>query len=286
MPTTTRFTYAGDVQNVSTTVIPRIYGRSYAIEADIHVPEGGAEGVLCAFADFIGGFALWVDERGHLNHTYQFLGVETYKQVSSEPIPTGDVLVKMLFEIDEPKPGSGGSVTLWAGDRQIGEGRLDHTCSMLFTTYAGMDMGRDNGGVVDDAYEDKAPYAFTGTLRNVVFDLKPMALGGRAGTARGGVDRRRGERRGRLGFPVPRNSPGSPGRRFSLAAIGGSNSIRLWRALRVSRATMARPFGVNASPSGLPARSPRCQVARAVASPPGARRSESRAIEPDLSLSR
>ena len=143
MPTITRFTFAGDVQNVSTAVIPRIYGRSYAIEADIHVPEGGAEGVLCAFADFIGGFALWIDEGGHLVHTYQFLGVETYKQVSTEPVPTGDVVVKMLFEIDEPKPGSGGQVTLWAGDRQIGEGRLDHTCSMLFTTYAGMDMGRE-----------------------------------------------------------------------------------------------------------------------------------------------
>ena len=129
-----------------------------------------------ASGDFIGGFSLWVDERGHLNHTYQFLGVETYKQTSIEPIPTGDVLVKMLFDIDEPKPGSGGDVTLWANGKQIGEGRLDHTCSMLFTTYAGMDMGRDNGGVVDDAYEDKAPYAFTGTLRNVVFDLKPMAL--------------------------------------------------------------------------------------------------------------
>ncbi len=173
MPTTTRFEFAGDVQNVSTMVIPRIYGRSYAIEADLHVPEGGAEGVLCAFADFIGGFALWMDERGHLVHTYQFLGVETYKQVSTEPIPTGDVLVKMLFEADEPKPGTGGPVTLWANGRQIGEGRLDHTVGMLFTTYAGMDMGRDNGGVVDDAYEDKAPYAFTGTLRKVVFDLHP-----------------------------------------------------------------------------------------------------------------
>ena len=176
MPTNTRHTFAGDVQNVSTTVIPRIYGRSYSIEADVHVPDGGAEGVLCAFADFIGGFALWVDERGYLNHTYQFLGVDTYKQTSTEPIPTGDVTLRMLFEIDEPRPGAGGNVTLWAGDRQIGEGRLDHTCSMLFTTYAGMDMGRDNGGVVDDAYEDKAPYPFTGTLRSVVFDLKPLGL--------------------------------------------------------------------------------------------------------------
>ena len=64
-------------------------------------------------------------------------------------------------------------MSLWVNDRQIGEGRLDHTCAMLFTTYAGMDMGRDNGGVVDEDYADKAPYAFTGTLRKVTFDLKP-----------------------------------------------------------------------------------------------------------------
>ncbi|MCO5197059.1 MAG: arylsulfatase [Anaerolineae bacterium] len=173
MDTTTRFNFAGDVQNVSTTVIPRIYGRSYAIEAELEVPEDGAEGVLCAFADFIGGFSLWVDENGHLIHTYQFLGIDTYRQVSTEPIPTGEVTVKMLFEIDEPKPGAGGNVTLWANDKQIGEGRMPHSVAMLFTTYAGMDMGRDNGGVVDLDYEDKAPYAFTGKLKNVVFDLKP-----------------------------------------------------------------------------------------------------------------
>jgi arylsulfatase len=36
-----------------------------------------------------------------------------------------------------------------------------------------MDVGRDNGLVVDLDYEDKAPYAFTGTLKTVVFDLQP-----------------------------------------------------------------------------------------------------------------
>jgi hypothetical protein len=173
LPTITRYTYAGDVQNIQTTMIPRIYGRSYAIEANLNVPDGGAEGVIVAFADFIGGFALWVDDKGLLNHTYQFLGVETYKQTSTEPIPTGDVAVKMLFEIDEPKPGAGGKVTLWANDKQIGEGTMPQTVALLYTTYAGMDIGRDNGGVVDLAYEDKAPYAFTGTVKNVVFDLKP-----------------------------------------------------------------------------------------------------------------
>lgn len=45
--------------------------------------------MIVANADFMGGFALWVDEQRHLHHTYSFLGVETYRQVSSEPLPPG-----------------------------------------------------------------------------------------------------------------------------------------------------------------------------------------------------
>ncbi|MCB0203688.1 MAG: arylsulfatase [Anaerolineae bacterium] len=176
LPTTTRFTFMGDVQNVQRGMTPRIQGRSYAIEGELHVPVGGAEGVIIANADFTGGFSLWVDEKGLLHHTYSLLGVEFYRQVSSEPLPAGDVLVKMLFESDEPKPGSGGKVTLWANEKQIGEGRLDKTVPIAFTSYAGMDIGRDNGGVVDLTYEEKAPYAFTGTVKKVVFDLKPAHI--------------------------------------------------------------------------------------------------------------
>jgi arylsulfatase len=175
LPTITRYTFAGDVQNVQRGMVPRVFGRSYAIESDLVVPEGGAEGVIVANADFIGGFALWVDAEHLLHHTYSFLGVETYKQVSTEPLPTGEVTVRMLFEADEPKPGSGGKVTLWANDRQIGEGTLPRTVPVAFSSYAGMDVGRDNGLVVDLDYEDTAPYAFTGTVKHVVFDLKPAA---------------------------------------------------------------------------------------------------------------
>ncbi|HMK08525.1 MAG TPA: arylsulfatase, partial [Anaerolineales bacterium] len=175
LPTVTRQEYAGDVQNVNRGLVPRIYGRSYSIEAEIEVPKSGAEGVLVANADFIGGWALWIDEKHRLNHTYSFLGVETYRQTSTKPIPTGELTVKMLFEIDEPKPGAGGKVTLWVNDEQIGEGRIDKTIPLSPTSYAGMDMGRDNGSVVDLDYEDRAPYAFTGKLKKVVFDLKPHA---------------------------------------------------------------------------------------------------------------
>lgn len=175
LPTTTRFAFQGGVQNIQRGMVPRIFGRSYAIEARLHVPDGGAEGVLVANADFMGGFALWVDEGGLLHHTYSFLGVETYRQVSTEPIPAGDVCVRLLFESEQPVLGSGGRITLWANDRLIGEGELPKTVTLAFTSYAGLDIGRDNGLVVDRGYEAKAPYAFTGTVKEVIFDLMPIA---------------------------------------------------------------------------------------------------------------
>ena len=175
LPTQTRFAFAGGVDNIQWGMIPRIFGRSYSIEADLVVPEIGAEGVIVAMADFIGGFGLWVNDAGNLCHTYSLLGVETYKQVSSTPLPTGDVTVRMLFEATEHKPGTGGHVSLFINDEQVGEGDMPRTVPVTFTSYSGMDIGRDNGLVVDRAYEDRAPYAFTGTVKRVVFDIQPAA---------------------------------------------------------------------------------------------------------------
>jgi arylsulfatase len=176
LPTTTRFTFYGDVQNVQRGMIPRIYGRSYAIEGDLHVPEGGAQGVILSHADEMGGFSLWVGEDGLLRHTYSMLGVEVYRQVATTPLPAGDVAVRMQFDADEARPATGGMVGLYVNGERVGEGRIDRTVPIAFTSYAGMDVGRDNGLVVDTAYKSKAPYVFTGTVRKVVIDLKPASV--------------------------------------------------------------------------------------------------------------
>jgi arylsulfatase len=176
LPTTTRFTFYGDVQNVQRGMVPRIYGRSYAIEGELAVPEGGAEGVIVANADEIGGFALWVDGDGMLHHSYSMLGVERYSQVATKALMPGDVVVRMQFDADETRPGTGGAVSLYANGERIGEGRIDRTVPIAFSSYAGMDIGRDNGLVVDPAYKTRAPYAYTGTVRKIVFDLKPARL--------------------------------------------------------------------------------------------------------------
>ena len=168
----TTFEFRGDVQNVLSGMIPRIYNHSYAISADLVVPEGGAEGVIVAESDHLGGFTLYVKD-GKLTHTYSMMGVFLFKQVAEEDLPSGEITVRMEFAADEAKPATGGEVTLFIGDRPVGKGRMDHTVPIRFSAYAGMDIGRDNGGVVDLAYEDQKPFAFTGTVKKVVFDIKP-----------------------------------------------------------------------------------------------------------------
>ena len=172
----TTFEFRGDVQNVLSGMIPRIYNHSYAISADLVVPEGGAEGVIVAESDHLGGFTLYVKD-GKLTHTYSMMGVFVFKQVAEEDLPAGEITVRMEFAADEAKPATGGEVTLFIDDRPVGKGRMDHTVPIRFSAYAGMDIGRDNGGVVDLAYEDKKPFAFTGTVKKVVFDIKPHLSG-------------------------------------------------------------------------------------------------------------
>ena len=172
LPTVTTFEFRGDVENVLSGMIPRVYNHSYAITADLVVPEGGADGVIVAEADHLGGFSLWVDG-GRLTHTYSMMGVFVFRQQAEEPLPAGEVTVRMEFTADAPKPATGGDVTLYVDDNPVAKGRMDHTVPIRFSAYASMDIGRDNGGVVDLRYEDRKPFPFTGQIKRVVFDVKP-----------------------------------------------------------------------------------------------------------------
>ena len=172
LPEESKFVYRGDIQNVPSGMIPRIYNHSYTISADLVIPAGGAEGVIVAEADHLGGFALFVQD-GKLKHTYSMLGVLEYTQAAEQPLPTGKVNVELVFTADAPKPATGGEVTLLVNGEPVASGRMEHTVPGRFSGYSGMDIGRDNGLVVDQSYADKAPFAFTGEITQVVFDVAP-----------------------------------------------------------------------------------------------------------------
>ena len=87
LPEVSTFEFRGDVENVMSGMVPRIYNHSYTISADLVIPEGGAEGVIVANADHLGGFSLFVDS-GRLTHTYSMMGVFVFRQQADEPLPS------------------------------------------------------------------------------------------------------------------------------------------------------------------------------------------------------
>jgi len=78
----------------------------------------------------------------------------------------------VLNSYDAPVMAPGGTATLSVNQKIVGSGRMNHTVPILFTAYSGMDIGRDNGEVVDPRYQAKAPFAFSGTIKQVTFDIR------------------------------------------------------------------------------------------------------------------
>jgi arylsulfatase len=170
----TSFTFRPGVENVGAGMLPPIYNRSFAITAELEVPPDGVEGVIVAEADSLGGFALYV-QGGRLRYTYGNLGLSTDTLVASEPLPPGKVVARYEFAADAPgKPAGGGRGSLAINGRKVAEGRIEHTVPQRFSSYAGMDIGRDNGDPVDKGYADRSPFPFTGRIDKVVFDLGPL----------------------------------------------------------------------------------------------------------------
>jgi arylsulfatase len=167
-----RFVFPLGVENIGPGMIPRIYARSYVIHADLEIPAAGAEGVLVAEGSNMGGFAFYVEE-GKLKHTLSLYGLRFETISSASPLPTGKLHVRYEFQADEEnKPGTGGKTTLYVNDEKVAEGRLQNSVAFRFSLYAGMDIGKDNGFCVSPSYAAKAPFAFSGKLEKVEFELK------------------------------------------------------------------------------------------------------------------
>lgn len=181
-PAKERFTYLPGVENLSPGLVPRVYNRSFAIDANIEVSRNdcifalcrGAEGVLVAEGDYLGGFSLYV-LHGKPRFTYSFLGLKFDTITSSETLPTGKVTVRFAFTADDPdKRATGGTGRLFINGRQVAEGRIERTVPLQFTSHAGMDIGRDNGRpvVTEVVYAFERPFATQTKIISIDFELE------------------------------------------------------------------------------------------------------------------
>jgi len=173
-PPRDRYVYFPDSADVPEQQAVNIRNRSFAIGALVDIPAPGAEGVLFAHGARFGGHALYVkDDR--LHYVNSFVGMFEQKIDATEDLPTGeDLILSAAFEKDgEDPPGvATGTLTLFHGDKKVGEGRIKTQPGFFSLAGEGLCIGRDSGEAVTDDYPGTSPHRFSGgTIKRVAVDV-------------------------------------------------------------------------------------------------------------------
>jgi arylsulfatase A-like enzyme len=169
-----RYTYYPDAADIPETQAVNVHNRSYSIGALVDIPAPGAQGVLFAHGSWFGGHALYVKDN-RLHYVNNFVGIMEQKVVATEDVPTGENLIlSASFDKDgEDPPGvATGLLSLYYGDRKVGEGRIRVQPGYFELAGEGLCIGRDGGAAVTDDYPGERPYRFTGgTINRVAIDV-------------------------------------------------------------------------------------------------------------------
>jgi len=168
-----RYLYYPDTAGIPEAQAVNIRNRNYIVGAWVEIPAPGASGVLFAQGSHFGGHTLYIkDDR--LHYVYNFVGMIEQRVVGSEDIPTGENLIlSASFEKDgEDPPGvSTGVLSLFHGDRKVGEGRIKTQPAAFGLSGTDLTVGRAISNITDE-YPGQRPWAFTGgTLKRVAVDV-------------------------------------------------------------------------------------------------------------------
>jgi arylsulfatase A-like enzyme len=166
-------TLFGGMGRISENSIVVTKNKSFALTAEVVVPEGGANGVMIAQGGAFGGWSLYAQE-GKPAFCYNLFGLQQFKTYGPEQIPAGTHQVRMEFAYDGGGLAKGGDVTLLVDGSPVGKGRVDGTVPMLFSADETTDVGSDTATPVSDDYGSRDS-GFTGRVNWVQIDIDEAA---------------------------------------------------------------------------------------------------------------
>jgi arylsulfatase len=151
-----------------------VKNRSHSITADVELADAKTNGVIIAQAGRFGGWTLYM-KQGKLHYEYNFFGVERTNIASTASLPAGRHVIKFQYEIDQPKPGTGGKCMLLIDDKKVAEGHIPKTQPFAFSGDEGADVGMDGETAVSNDYK-QGDNKFAGKIVKVTIDLSPSKL--------------------------------------------------------------------------------------------------------------
>lgn len=172
-----RYVFYPGTSSVSNYSAPPLLNRPHSITAKVELHDG-EQGVLVAQGGSTGGYALYVKD-GTLHYAYNYLGVQQFHVATTSPLTRGPHELRFEFEPTGAPDlahgkGTPGKAQLYVDGELAAEGDLPVTIPLSIGITEGLTCGRDDGSAVTTDYE--APFAFTGTLVEVAYDISGELL--------------------------------------------------------------------------------------------------------------
>ena len=104
-----------------------------------------------------------------------FVGKFEQRIDATEDVPTGEKLIlsaSFAKDGEDPPHVATGILTLYHGDKKVGEGRIKTQPGMFSLAGEGLCIGRDSAEPITDDYPGESPWAFSGgTIKRVAVDV-------------------------------------------------------------------------------------------------------------------
>ena len=182
---TLEFVYTFPITGIPLGDAPSLLNTSYAITAEIEIPQGGAQGMLVTQGGRFGGWGFYL-LKGKPVFVWNLADIERVRWEGPEMLSPGKHVIEFIFKYD----GAGAATLAFnnfsgIGQSGLGELKVDgkvveskkmkRTLPLILQWDETFDIGSDTGTPVDDN-DYQIPFTFTGKIEKITLTLDPPKL--------------------------------------------------------------------------------------------------------------
>ena len=155
--------------------------KDYTIEAQVEIPNGGAEGMIVTEGGRFGGYGLFLS-KGDLGFRSWPRGIPLQPARSQAhhvervgKMKSGKHTIRFNFKDAGPGFGKGGTGELFVDGKSVARKTMGNSTPIEFPEDEDFDVGQDTRtGVAMIEYRYDCPFKFTGKIDKLTFDLGPV----------------------------------------------------------------------------------------------------------------
>jgi arylsulfatase len=179
------FVYTMPIAGIPQGDSPLLLDTSYNVNADVTIPEGGAEGMLLTSGGRFGGYGFYV-LKGKPVFVWNLVGLKRERWEGPDALAPGKHTLEFDFKYDGlglatlafnnmSGIGRSGTGVLKVDGKEVITQKMERTIPLILQWDETFDIGSDTGTPVDDN-DYQVPFAFTGKLNKLTIKIDRPTL--------------------------------------------------------------------------------------------------------------